>query len=62
MLNFVMTHSPRLAATATNKRYGPDSETDPATKHRMAWTRLKQTPHAVTEPPAPERALRERTA
>ena len=58
-----MTHSPRIAAIATNKPFGEDANTSHAIRHRIAWLqRDKQpaTPHPTTT--TTEQPLRERTA
>ena len=63
MLNLVMTHSPRLAATLNNKRFGADVESNPAIRHRLSWLRREHAAetNAYTTR-ATETALRERTA
>ncbi len=62
MLNLVMTHSPRLAAMATNKPLGEDLAKDPAVMHRRAWLRHSRAQASQTAHPATETALRERHA
>jgi len=57
-----MTHSPRLAAMANNKRFGEDSATNPAIRHRIAWLHRGRAAETGSTAPAIERALRERTA
>ena len=62
MLNLVITHSPRIAAIATGKRFGDDSMRDPALMHRLAWLRKeRKSVQQVANAPV-EQALRERTA
>ena len=63
MLNLVMTHSPRLAATATNKRLGEDVNTSPAMRHRLEWLRMtRKGASSVTAIHSPEPALTEAVA
>ena len=62
MLNLVITHSPRIAAMATGKRFGEDSMRDPALMHRLAWLRKERKPEIRTESTPLEQPLRERTA
>jgi len=62
VLNLVMTHSPRLAAMANNKRWGEDAATNPAIRHRLAWLHWSRAAETNESAPATERALRERTA
>ena len=62
MLNLVITHSPRIAAIATGKRFGEDSMRDPALMHRLAWLRKERKPERDPEITPLEQPLRERTA
>lgn len=62
MLNLVMTHSPRLAAMATNKRLGEDAAKDPMLQHRRSWMLLPRGRKASAVPTATEAALREQHA
>lgn len=62
MLNLVITHSPRIAAMATGKRFGEDSMRDPALMHRLAWLRKERKPGPQIDNKALEHQLRERTA
>lgn len=62
MLNLVMTHSPRIAAMANNKRFGDDVMRNPAFIHRLAWLRKERTAIAPTGTAVTEQQLRERTA
>ena len=62
MLNLVITHSPRIAAIATGKRFGEDSMRDPALMHRLAWLRKERKPERGPEITPLEQPLRERTA
>ena len=62
MLNLVMTHSPRVAAMANNKRWGEDAATNPAIRHRLDWLQRGHTAETSITALATERALRERPA
>jgi hypothetical protein len=62
VLNLVITHSPRIAAIATGKRFGDDSMRDPALMHRLAWLRKERKPELHIETTPVEQPLRERTA
>lgn len=63
MLNLVMTHSPRLAAMATNKPLGEDLPKDHARLHRMAWMRRPRPSQGQSAThSASETALREQHA
>lgn len=62
MLNLVMTHSPRLAAMATNKPLGEDLATRPALMHRLAWMRRTREQANPTVQPTTDTALREQHA
>ena len=62
MLHPVMTRSPRLDATATNKPLGDDLAKDPSLLHRLAWKRRSRRQENQTIHLAAEAALRERHA
>jgi len=62
VLNLVMTHSPRLAALANGKPYGPDSERAPAVIHRMAWLRAARRRRVESTPMPHEAGLQEQPA
>lgn len=57
-----MTHSPRIAAMCTNKRYGDDVSKNPALMHRLAWLKRDRDMAKPTHSHTQEQALRERTA
>ncbi|MBK6320007.1 MAG: hypothetical protein IPF51_14785 [Dehalococcoidia bacterium] len=62
MLNLVMTHSPRIAAMATNKRFGPDLVKASARQHRIDWLRGPRASRLRNQPRGAEPAFRGRTA
>lgn len=62
MLNLVITHSPRLAAMATNKPFGEDVIRNPAILHRMALRRVMRAKPASAPASSAAEALREQTA
>lgn len=61
VLNPIMTHSPRMAALTTNKRFGEDVERDPLMIHRMELKKKPVTVEPINQAPGAE-ALREQTA
>ncbi len=63
MLNPIITHSPRLAAMATNKPFGDEAVRNPAILHRMAFIQMKRRGESPTvEIHSPAESLREQTA
>lgn len=62
MLNLVMTHSPRLAAMATNRPLGEDMAKGPARLHQIAWMRRSRLSKGQATHPATETSLREQHA
>jgi hypothetical protein len=62
VLNLVMTHSPRLAAMATNRPLGEDLAKGPAHLHRLAWTRRSRLSNGQATHPATETSFREQHA
>jgi hypothetical protein len=56
-----MTHSPRMAALTTNKRFGGDVERDPMTIHRMELKKKPVMVEPTNQEPGAEQ-LREQTA
>lgn len=61
ILNPIMTHSPRMAALTTNKRFGGDVERDPLTIHRMELKKKFVPVEQTNQAPGAEQ-LREQTA
>lgn len=61
MLNLIMTHSPRMAAMTTNKRYGEDAVNNPMILHRLA-IRMRRDQRAQKSQSATAEQLREQTA
>ena len=61
MLNQMMTHSPRMAALLTNKRYGEDAAKDPMMIHRMELKKKSMPVQPTTQASGAEQ-LRERRA
>jgi hypothetical protein len=61
MLNLIMTHSPRMAAMTTNKRYGEDAVKNQMVLHRLA-IRMLRDQRADESKPATAEQLREQTA
>lgn len=57
----MMTHSPRMAALLTNKRYGEDATKDPMMIHRMELKKKSMPVQATTQDPGAEQ-LREQRA
>jgi hypothetical protein len=57
-----MTHSPRLAAMATNRPLGEDLAKGPAHLHRLAWTRRSRLSNGQATHPATETSFREQHA
>ena len=51
MLNLIITHSPRMAAMAANKRLGADVEKDLAARHRADLRRNGRAPAPEPESP-----------
>lgn len=47
----MMTHSPRMAALLTNKRYGEDATKDKMAMHRMELKKKSVSVHPTTEAP-----------
>jgi hypothetical protein len=62
VLNLIATHSPRLAAMATNRPYGEDADHNPAIVHRIALRNLQRVRIAEVTAQAPAEALREQPA
>lgn len=62
VLNPIITHSPRMAAMATNKPFGEDIARSHAARHREALRLMKRTRTAESQAPRAAEPLREQTA